>query len=58
MQNAQKGFDAHDLCKTFVFHLGICSLNIEQDLQNLGGQNGLKKFKKKTKIDTTDYSAT
>ena len=50
VQNAQKGFDAHDLCKTFVFHLGICSLNIEQDLQKLGGQNGLKKLKNRVKL--------
>ena len=50
VQNVQKGFIGHDLSKAFVFHLGACSLSIEQDLRKLEDQNGLKKLKNRLKL--------
>ena len=46
----KKVSNGHGLCKAFVFYLGVCSLNIEENLHKLGGQNGLKKLKNELKL--------
>ena len=44
MPNEKKGFNGDPLGNVFVFHLKTCFLKIEQNLQKVGGQNGLKRF--------------